>query len=153
MRILCLLGTVAWLLTALNANCQQATLPLNQRPLEKTLLFSHLPEKFSCPVNALQNIFSASVNDDLSVALGPQLQIEGTVLAKVAVTPDQLSINIRCSNFQNALLNISRITKTDGSFSYTGRVVSLQHGDVLLLWEENGQYTFTRQKQLLSMVE
>ena len=153
MKILCLLGTIACMLTALNANCQQALLPLNQHPPEKALLFNHLPEKFSCPVNALQNIFSASVNNRLYVSLGPQLNIEGTVLAKVAVTPDQLSINIRCTNFQNALLNISRITKTDGSFSYIGRIVSLEHGDVLLLWEENGQYTFIRQKQLLAMVE
>jgi len=153
MKILCILGAIACLLTALNANCQQAVLPLNQHPPEKALLFNQLPEKISCQENALQNIFSASLNNNLSVSLSPQLKIEGTVLAKVAVTPDQLSINIRCTNFQNALLNISRITKADGSFSYIGRMVSLQHGDVLLLWEQDGQYTFIRQKQLLTMVE
>ena len=152
MKFLCLWGTIACMLMACNADCQSAP-PLNQHPVEKALLFNQLPEKISFPVASLQNIFTASVNSNISISLGTQLKIEGTVLAKCAVTPDQLSINIRCSNYQNALLNISRITQTDGSFSYIGRIVSLRHGDVLLLWEEKGQYSFIRQKQLLAMVE
>lgn len=81
------------------------------------------------------------------------MKVEGLVLAKVAITPQQLSINIRCTNYQDALLNISRITETDGSFTYIGRIVSPRHGDVLLLWQENGQYAFIKKKQLLTMVE
>ena len=153
MKILCSWATIACMLITVTANSQLSALPLNQHPVEKATLFNQLPEKISCPVNALQNIFSAAVNGNINVSLGTQLKIEGMVIAKVAVTPDQLSINIRCSNFHNALLNISRITQTDGSFSYIGRMVSLQHGDVLLLWEENGQYSFIKQKQLLAMVE
>ncbi len=152
MKFLCLWGTIACMLMAFTADCQSAP-PLNQHPAEKLPLFNQLPEKILCPVASLQNIFSAAVNANINVLLGPQLKIEGTVLAKVTVTPDQLSINVRCSNFQNALLNISRITKADGSFSYIGRIVSMRHGDILLLWEENGQYSFIRQKQLLAMVE
>jgi hypothetical protein len=152
MKFLCLWGTIACMLIAAKADCQSAP-PLNQHPVEKALLFNQLPEKISFPVASLQNIFTAAVNSNISISLGTQLKIEGTVLAKCAVAPDQLSINIRCSNYQNALLNISRITQTDGSFSYIGRIVSLGHGDVLLLWEEKGQYSFIRQKQLLAMVE
>ena len=81
------------------------------------------------------------------------MKVEGLVLAKVAITPQQLSINIRCTNYQNALLNISRITESDGSFTYIGRIVSPRHGDVLLLWQENGQYAFIKKQQLLTMVE
>ena len=154
MNILCLWGTLACMILTFNADCQSTTaLPLNQHPVEKAFLFNQLPEKISCPEIALKNIFSAALNNNLSVALGQQLRIEGIVIAKVPVAPDQLSINIRCTNFQNALLNLSRLTQADGSFTYIGRIVSLQHGDVLLLWEENGQYSFIRQKQLLSMVE
>ena len=151
MKVLYLWGSIACMLLSAQANCQTA--PLNQHPVEKPMLFNQLPEKIACTSASLQNIFTAALNNPLSVSLGTQLKIEGTVIAKTAVTASQLSINIRCSNFQNALLNISRITQTDGSFSYIGRIVSMQHGDVLLLWEENGQYTFVKQKQLLSMVE
>ena len=151
MKFLYLWGSIACMLLAAAAHCQQA--PLNQHPVEKPLLFNNLPEKISCTASALQNIFAAASNSSISISLGGQLKIEGTVIAKVAVTKEQLSINVRCSNYQDALLNISRITETDGSFSYIGRIVSLRHGDVLLLWQENGQYSFIRQKQLLSMVE
>lgn len=151
MKFLYLWGSIACMLLCAKANCQSA--PLNQHPVEKPLLFSQLPEKIACSSASLQNIFTAALNSPMSFALGNQLKIEGTVIAKTAVTPGQLSMNIRCSNFQNALLNISRITQTDGSYFYTGRIVNLQYGDILLLWEENGQYAFIRQKQLLSMVE
>lgn len=152
MKFLCLWGTIACMLSAINANCQ-VTPPLNQHPAEKPSLFSQLPEKISCSAVSLQNIFVANVNSSISVMIGPAMKLEGTVLAKVAVTADQLSINIRCTNYQDALLNISRITEADGSFSYIGRIVSPRHGDVLLLWQENGLYSFIRQKQLLTMVE
>jgi hypothetical protein len=152
MKYLCLMGFAACMLFALNSNCQQ-TPPLNQHPVEKPSLFNQLPARITCPPAALQNIFSTSVGSNIIVAISSDMKLEGTVLAKVAVTPEQLSINIRCTNFQDALLNISRITEADGSFSYIGRIVSPRHGDVLLLWKQNGQYSFIRQKQLLTMVE
>jgi hypothetical protein len=152
MKFLCLWATIACILSAINANCQ-VTPPLNQHPTEKPSLFNQLPEKISCSAVSLQNIFVANVNSSISVVISPAMKLEGTVLAKVAVTADQLSINIRCTNYQDALLNISRITEADGSFTYIGRIVSPRHGDVLLLWQENGLYSFIRQKQLLTMVE
>lgn len=152
MKILCLWGTLLCMSMAFTAS-SQVQAPLNQHPVEKAALFAQLPEKISIPVSALQRIFSGTPGSNLSVSISPQMKVEGTVIAKVAVTPEQLSINIRCSNFQDALLNISRITESDGHFTYIGRIVSMKHGDVLLLWEDNGQYSFIRQKQLLSMVE
>ena len=152
MKFLYLWGTLAGMLMAMNADCQLAP-PLNQRPTEKAALFSQLPEKISCSTTSLKNIFQASVNSNITVMVSAAMKIEGLVLAKCAVTPEQLSINIRCTNYQDALLNISRITEADGSFTYIGRMVSPRHGDVLLLWQENGQYAFIRQQQLLTMVE
>jgi len=151
MKFLYLWGSISCMLLCAAAHCQTA--PLNQHPVEKPLLFAQLPEKISCTAASLENIFSAALNSNISLPFGTQLKIEGTVIARLAVTPEQLSINIRCNNFQQALLNISRLTQPDGSFLYAGRIVSLKHGDVLLLWEENGQYAFIRQKQLLAMVE
>ncbi len=152
MKILCLWGMLFCMVLPGIANCQIQP-PLNQQPVERPALFAQLPEKIAIPVTALRQIFSASLNGNISVALGASFKIEGTVIAKANISPEQLSINIRCNNFQNALLNISRITDADGSVSFIGRIVSMHHGDVLLLWEEKGQYTFIRQKQLLAMVE
>jgi hypothetical protein len=151
MRLLHLWGSIIGILCCICAKAQAP--PINQHPVEKPLLFQQLPEKINCPLPVLQQIFAASPDSNIYISLGTQARIEGTVIAKIAISPEQLSINIRCNNFQQALLNVSRITKADGSFSYIGRIVSLRHGDVLLLWEENGQYYFIRDKQLLTMVE
>ncbi len=150
MKTLYLLGTLACMSVALSSNCQSSTLPVKHTP-EKS--FNQLPDKISCPESTLKNIFSASVNNNLRVDFGSSFKIEGTVVAKTIVAADQISINIRCNNFKNAMLNISKLTQPNGTISYVGRIASPHHGDVLLLWEENGQYTFIRQKQLLAMVE
>lgn len=159
MKCLHLQGTIVCMLLVYTASSQVTAVPLNQHPIEKASLFGQLPEKFKCSSAHLQQFFTTGINNRFSkelnntLTLNDQLQIEGVVLEKVAVTAQQLSINIRCSNFQNALLTISRITQPDGTFKYTGRMVSPNHGDILFLKEENGEYSFIKQKQLLTMVE
>jgi hypothetical protein len=152
MKRLPLQGTLLLILLGFTATCQ-VNIPLNQHPIEKTPLFNQLPEKLVCPAAVLENIFSQKPDSRLNAKLSSQFSIEGIVVEKTLVTAQQLSINIRCTNFQNALFNISRITQQDGSFRYIGRIVSPAHGDVLLLQEEKGEYSFIKQKQLLSMVE
>jgi hypothetical protein len=159
MKHLHLQGIIISLLLVQSAFCQSSSeeinVPLNQHPVEKPALFGQLPQKFDCPLNTLNNIFTARTMNDNSFRadISNVFHIEGIVIARTAISPQQLSINIRCTNFNNALLNISRIIKPDGSIKYTGRVVSPLHGDILLLQENNGQYSFIKQKQLLTMVE
>lgn len=145
------LWVFACVFACLQASSQQV--PLEQHPVEKPLLFNQLPEKIYCSENGLQQLFTAALNSNLTASLSSQFKIEGTVIARANVSSNQLSVNIRCNNFKNALLNISRLAQPDGSFNYVGRLLSPQHGDILLLWQENGQYVFVHQKQLLTMVE
>jgi len=132
-------------------------IPLNQHPVEKPALFAQLPNKFSCSPATIINLFSVKLNglhtDLLSADLAEGFHIEGIVLTRVAISPQQYNINIRCTNYQNALLNICRITLADGTVKYTGRLVHPDYGDLLQLQEENGQYSFIKQKKLLTMVE
>lgn len=124
-----------------------------QHPEEKQALFAALPEKLSISNSLLEQLFSRSINQHFAVTISKQFIIDATVLEKVIISPQQESINIRCANYANALLNISRITLPDSKIRFTGRIISPLHGDVLTLTEENGQYYFTRQKQLLTMVQ
>jgi hypothetical protein len=152
MKCLHLQGTILLILFGYTVN-SQVNVPLNQHPTIKPTLFNQLPEKLICPVAVLQNIFDSNSNTRLDVKLANHFNVEGIVLERTTVTPQQLSINIRCTNFKNALLNISRVTHQDGSVTFTGRMISPAYGDVLLLCEEKGEYSFVKQKQLLSMVE
>ena len=152
MKRLYFLGSIVLNFSIASVNAQVAV-PVNQHPVEKPAFFSQLPDKFSCTETALQNLFKSTINTPVNFQLNDQLPVAGTVLEKVVVTKQQTSINIRCSNYHDALLNISRITQTDGSVQFTGRLVHPAFGDVLLLTEEKGQYYFIKQRQLLSMVE
>lgn len=152
MKRMYLLGCIA-LLVCIAPVSAQVAVPVNQHPVEKPSLFSQLPDKLTCTETVLQNVFKSLSGNQLSFQLNDQLSVTGIVLEKVAVTKQQLSINIRCTNYQDALLNISRIIQPDGTVRFTGRLVHPAYGDLLLLTEEKGQYYFVKQRQLLSMVE
>jgi hypothetical protein len=131
----------------------QETPYINQHPEEKQALFAALPQKLSISSSLLQQLFSRTINQHFALSISQQFIIDARVLEKVIISPQQESMNIRCANYANALLNISRIKLPDNKIRFTGRIISPLHGDVLALTEENGQYYFTRQKQLLTMVQ
>ncbi len=131
----------------------QETPYINQHPVEKQPLFAAISGKLSISSSVLQQLFSRATNQHFALSISQQFIIDATVLEKVIISPQQESINIRCTNYANALLNISRIKLPDNKIRFTGRIISPSHGDVLTLTEENGLYYFTRQKQLLTMVQ
>ncbi|MBC7903436.1 MAG: hypothetical protein H7Y27_08430 [Gemmatimonadaceae bacterium] len=128
-------------------------LPINQHPVQKPLLFSSLPDKFSCSASFFEQLFVGQTGKPIVLKTGKELQLNGMIVERVQISGKQLSINFRCSNFQNALLNVSRITISDGNYRYTGRIVSPAHGDMLLLTEEDGIYSFLRKNGVLTLVE
>lgn len=119
---------------------------------EKPRVFSRLPEKFTVGRPGLDKIFTAT-SKRLSSASNPEFPFEGEIVERVQKNPNVVSINIRLTNYDGALLNISRIINSDLSVSYVGRAVNRNSGDVLLLKHENGNFYFTKEKQSLSMVE
>jgi hypothetical protein len=126
--------------------------PINQPAPAKPSLFSSLPEKFECNTDQLEKLFSMSPPQKVSLKLNSVFPIEGTLAEKFERSNHFTTINIRLSNYSNALFNISRFDDKSGT-TYTGRIVSIQHSDALVLKKENGKYFFLRQKQEFLMVE
>src|SRR6478735_1456938 len=75
---------------------------------EKPMIFSGLPERFECNKTVLQQVFAASLNDEISIPLTRGVTFRGSVAARVQRNPNVLSINVLSSNFPGTLLNISR---------------------------------------------
>ena len=63
------------------------------------------------------------------------------------------TINIRLTNYDQALFTISRISGKDEKESFTGRIVHRNYGDVLLLVQENEKFYLRKEKQSLFLVE
>jgi hypothetical protein len=145
---------IAGLFLCINLVAQSQEFPyVDQQPKEKPALFAGLGDKISVSTSIFQQLFSRAVNNQFTIRISQQFSIDGIVLEKVKISPQQESINIRCTNFANALFNLSIINLPNNKIRYTGRIISPTHGDLLALVEENGQYYFTRQKQLLTMVQ
>ena len=135
-----------------NKAISQVTPPLNQQFSDKPLLFASLPQKLECNLEEIDRLFMADPSDQLSVHLNNHLQLSGTVVEKVRKSPEILTVNFKTSNYAGALFTISRIIQ-NGVIRYSGRIISKDNGDVLIMVKENDKYFFTKMSQRYVMVE
>lgn len=126
--------------------------PINQTVADKPLLFTALPEKLECNLEEVDKLFMAEPADKLIIRLNDHLHLNGTVTEKVRRTPEVLTVNFKVANYPNALFTISRIIQ-DGVIRYTGRIISKDNGDVMVVVKENGKYYFTKKPQRFVMTE
>lgn len=130
----------------------QVTPPLSQHVSDKPMLFTSLPQKLECNLEEIDKLFIAEQSQKLQLHLNNHLRLEGVVMEKVQKSPEILSINFKANNHGGALFNISRIIQ-NGTIRYTGRIISRENGDVLMMVKENEKYYFTKASQRFTMVE
>jgi hypothetical protein len=121
--------------------------------VQKPFLFPSLPSKFACNRLDADKLIQTVKYEHINIRLNETLVLEGEVMEKVQTTPGIENINIRLSNFENALLNISIISKPDNTKSIVGRIIHPKHSDALVIAEENGKYFVTKYKVEFFMVE
>ena len=125
----------------------QAQAPtVNQAVAEKPLLYTSLPEKLECNLEEVDKLFMAEIDQKLVIRLNDRMQLDGIVAEKIRRSPEVLTINFKVSNYPNSLFTVSRIIQ-DGMIRYTGRIISKDNGDVMVVIKENGKYYFTKSPQ------
>jgi hypothetical protein len=132
---------------------QQSRLPGPNKQANKPLLFASLPSTFEVSATELQKIFSAGLNDDLLLNLSDHLLIQGKIVDKYQHNPGSVSINIRVSNYANALFNITLKLQADNSAAMQGRILHPKYGDVLQLYKRGESYFIKKTSQALFMPE
>ena len=142
--------TAFLVIIAFNAQAQTPT--VNQAAAEKPLLFTSLPEKLECNLEEVDKLFMGETSQKLTIRLNDRMQLDGTIAEKVRRSPEVLTINFKISNYPNAMFTVSRIIQ-DGMIRYTGRIISKDNGDVMVVVKENGKYYFTKTPQRLVMTE
>lgn len=145
-------GFVAILLFTAQIASAQMDPPINQHPVEKPHLFSNLPEKFECNIDALQQLFNSTLTERTSVKFNNAIALKAVIAEKVQKGKDIISINLKLPEYEGALFNLSMISE-NGERSFVGRIVSRDHGDILILKKENDKYFFIKQQQKFTMVE
>jgi hypothetical protein len=141
--VLCLCITVF----SLGATAQ--TVPVNEPDYNKPSLFSHLPGNIPVSIQSLNALLESPIGSNVSITLSEDLRfvIEGQVVSAASKYENTMqSIVIRSTNFPGARLTFTRVTTADRSATYTGRIISMQHGDLYELQSRNGQFILIKKK-------
>lgn len=124
---------------------------INEPDYNKPALFANFPDKIPVTIDELKSLFSndAAKGKDVAVNFADR-KLPGFNGKLISITSKYnnsiRSVVIRSTNFNGATLTLSSSTTTDGAASYTGRIISFQHGDLFVLEKQNDQYFLIKKK-------
>jgi len=128
-------------LFSLCAAAQNEKIPINEPDYNKPRLFENLPARIPVSIDDLNTIISAPVGRPASLKLSGEslIQFDGDVVSVASNAADRIqSVVLRSTNFNGARFTLSKIMQDDGSYSFVGRIISFQHGDLYELKKEAG---------------
>jgi len=84
----------------------------------------------------------------INLRLG-SFNFQGSIISKSDLNDLNVkTVVIKSSNRKGATFTFTRVHKEDGSFSYSGRMLSYNHSDAFEIVFEKGQYFLTKKKSL-----
>lgn len=140
---------VCFALLSICSYTQNQTIPVTNQDNNKTKHLNSLPDFITTNIANLNTLLKASIGQAISINLDTDLQfmLEGQVVSVSSTFENTMqSVVVRSTNFPGARLTFSRINNTDGTLSYTGRIISIQNGDLFELQNQNGQFVLIKKK-------
>ena len=134
---------------SLCASAQTGNIPINEPNYNKPSMFSSLPDNIPVDLTAVNGLFGSFVGTNISISLSPTVvfRIDGQVVSQVNKYDNQIqSVVLRSTNYDGARLTISKVTDASGTVTYTGRILSMGHGDLFELKDVAGQLYFVKRK-------
>jgi hypothetical protein len=133
---------------SLCSSAQTSSVPLNEPNPNKPLLFAALPDNISVDINLFTALLNTEVGSSVNIPISSAFRFQGQVISSVSKYGNSIhSVVVRSVNYNGAGLTFSRIINPqDGSTSYAGRIVSMGHGDLYELQNQNGEYSFVKKK-------
>lgn len=120
---------------------------------DKSSLFATLPARSVCNRLELEKIIQLPISARISLPLENNMVLSGEVIEKVEPAAGIKNVNIRLSNFGNALLHVTFHQQPDNTYKITGRILHPKNAEAVIIAEENGKYYFTKNKMEFFMVE
>lgn len=134
-------------LCSLGSFAQEKTPPVNEPDLNKPKLFTGLPERIQLSTDEISNLFGNPLGRAATLRLADdnRFHFEGEVVSSASKYENKIqSVVIRSTNFNGARLHISKVVGSDGIVKYRGRIISLAHGDLYELENQNDQYVLVK---------
>lgn len=125
------------------------TVKVNEPNYNKSKLFQELPEKIHVSMDNISSLFNGEIGGTVTLNLSgdESLRFTGDVVSTVSKYENSIqSMVIRSTNYPGARLTVSKLTDANGNISYTGRIISMQHGDLFELKNDNNQLILVKRK-------
>ena len=120
---------------------------INEQDLNKPRLFQNLPSDVQVTPEELTNLLTHEVGEMVNINLSPVFQFQGRVVSTASKYENTIqSIVIALANYNGARLTFSKLTHPGQPTTYTGRIISFQHGDLYELAYRDNQYYFVKKK-------
>ncbi len=141
MKNLLLPGLCLLLLITCAKTSAQNKVPVNEPDQNKPKLFTNLPDKIPVDINELQSLVNAENGKTISFRFGQAASnsFNGQVVSRADDNTIH-SVVIRSANFNGATLTLSSSAQPNGTVKFTGRIISLRHGDAYELQNQDDQY-------------
>jgi hypothetical protein len=126
---------------------QHDKVPLNEPNYNKPKLFQQLPEQVPVNMENIIPLFSAELGRPVSIILSDaaQFRLEGEIISVTSKYENTIqSVVLRSTNYNGARLTISKITAADGNVTYKGRIISMEHGDLYELQNQDGRFVLVK---------
>ncbi|MBC7874456.1 MAG: hypothetical protein H7Y01_10690 [Ferruginibacter sp.] len=136
-------------LITLCGSAQNGDIPINEPDLNKPELFKTLPASIPVSKDQLVSLLDYQVGSPVSLNLSAAsaFRFEGNVIASVSKYENSIqSVIVRSTNYPGARLTLSRITDDKGNITYTGRILSREHGDLYELKNTDNQFVLVKRK-------
>lgn len=136
----------------LRATAQSPTSLLRSPDYSKPKRFADLPEKQFLNVNELESLFQLAPGATVALPMTKKLLLQGTVVSVSAPTDKFVkSVVVKSTNRPGTAFTFTRITESDGRFTYTGRMLGRETGDALEIIKEGERYVL-RKRGLYEMI-
>jgi hypothetical protein len=134
------------LTTAFNANAQDPTIPLNEPNYNKPRIFNTMPDRIEITPEKLNELIATPNGQAANIPFNAQAgEIDGDVISAVSKYNNTIqSVVIRCADFDGARLTLSKVNMPDGTTKYTGRIISIRHGDLYQLIQEDAGWVLVK---------
>jgi hypothetical protein len=114
---------------------------------KKTELFSDLPQRMEWNSQLFAQLLEKEVGTPVSVPISPLFTFSGTVVSKSnAADVRSKTVVIKSASRAGAALTITGIKKDNGTYKYSGRMLSLKHSDAFEIVDEGGRFALQKRR-------
>ncbi|NTS40212.1 hypothetical protein HRG84_04780 [Flavisolibacter sp. BT320] len=147
MKLLKAVAQLAFCLACTIQAAAQNPVPLNETNYNnRPRLFADLPEKAPLQLTELESLLTLEVGAKVSANIAKNITIFGTVVSKSNPADKSVqSVVVKSLTRQGTIFTFTRVTDTDGTVSYLGRMINRASGDALEITKEGKGYIIRKQ--------